>query len=57
MELAEEFHKIACGQRSKLTDSNEEKVLNSFNYFCVFCLRFTLMDNLGNFSRCQECNI
>ena len=35
----------------------EEKVISSYNYFCVFCLRLTLMDNLGNFGRCQECKI
>ena len=31
--------------------------MNSFNYFCVFCLRLTLFDNKGNFACCQECGI
>ena len=31
--------------------------LNSFNYFCLFCLRVTLYDNKGNFACCQECGI
>ena len=35
----------------------EEATLNSFNYFCVFCLRLTLWNNKGNFASCQECGI
>ena len=34
-----------------------QNTLNSFNYFCVFCLRLTLQDNKGNFAGCQECGI
>ena len=55
MEIEGELHKLANGQQNKLTEVTEEKVINSFNYFCTFCLRVTLMDNLGNFARCQEC--
>ena len=31
--------------------------MNSFNYFCSFCLRQSLHDNKGNFAACQECGI
>ena len=58
MELVEEFHKMAQGNGEALQEYQpEEKVISSYNYFCVFCLRPTLMDNLGNFGRCQECKM
>ena len=59
MELAEEFHKLAqaSGGEQLAEYTPEEKVISSYNYFCVFCLRGTLMDNLGNFGRCQECKM
>ena len=37
--------------------AESQNTLNSFNYFCVFCMRLTLFDNKGNFSACQECGI
>ena len=59
MELAEEFSKLASqGNGDILSEYQpEEKVISSYNYFCVFCLRLTLMDNLGNFARCQDCKM
>ena len=47
-------------QKKSAEDQKQQEsdtILNSFNYFCLFCLRLTLMDNKGNYSVCHECGI
>ena len=47
-----EHHKPQHGKPAE-----SQSTLNTYNYFCIFCMRLTLFDNRGNFSTCQECGI
>ena len=47
-----------CARPDPTAQTEEpDKTLNTFNYFCIFCMRITLYDNKGNFAACQECGV